>query len=96
MDLAKSGNLIEAAVWLAVSSACTVRSLRVEGRLRLIFSLLAVAFFVFALTDLIESETGAWWRPLWLLGLKALCVLGIVGGFAAYYCVTRNKPKVEP
>ena len=96
MDLATSGNLIEAAIWFAVSLACSIRSLRGEGRLRVIFSLLAGTFFVFAITDLIESETGAWWRPQWLLGLKALCVLGIVGGFAAYYAATPNKPKVEP
>jgi hypothetical protein len=96
MNFEKSGNLIEAALWFGVSLAWTVKSVRGEGRLRVIFSLLAAAFFVFAITDLIESETGAWWRPLWLLGLKALCVVGFVGGFAAYYSVSRKKPEVEP
>jgi len=34
----------------------------------------AVAFLAFAGTDLVEMQTGAWWRPWWLLVWKAACV----------------------
>lgn len=36
--------------------------------------LLPVAFAVFGASDVIEVETGAWWRPWWLLVVKAACV----------------------
>jgi hypothetical protein len=35
----------------------------------------AVAFALFGLSDYIETGTGAWWTPWWLLALKAACVL---------------------
>jgi hypothetical protein len=39
------------------------------------FSLsLPVAFFIFGISDLIETQTGAWWEPWWLLLIKTLCV----------------------
>lgn len=40
--------------------------------------LLPLSFAVFGVSDLIESETGAWWRPWWLFGMKAACVLGFL------------------
>jgi hypothetical protein len=90
MDLEKSGNLIEAALWLAVSLVFALKAIRANGRLRLAFLILAVSFVVFGITDLIESETGTWWRPVWLLALKASCVGGFTVGFAAYYKITRR------
>ena len=90
MDFETSGNLVEAALWFAVSLTFVVKTAFAHGRLRRVFSILAVAFAVFGLTDLIESETGAWWRPLWLLGLKAACVASFVVGFVAYYRITRR------
>jgi hypothetical protein len=90
MDIEKSGNLIEAAVWFVVSALFTVKMIRVGGRLRLAFLLLTVAFLFFGMSDLIESETGAWWRPPWLLALKAICVASIVFGFTTYYRVRRQ------
>jgi len=90
MDLEKSGNLIEAVLWFAVSLVFVGKTVWATGRLRLVFALLAAAFAVFGITDLIESETGAWWRPLWLLALKAMGIIGFVCGFAAYYRITQR------
>ncbi len=90
MDFETTGNLIEAVLWFAVSLAFVVKTAFAQGRLWVVFVVLAIAFAVFGVTDLIESETGAWWSPLWLLGLKGTCVAAIVGGFAAYYRFTRR------
>ena len=38
----------------------------------------AVAFVVFGVSDIIEAETGAWWKPIELLVLKAACVLTFI------------------
>jgi hypothetical protein len=90
MDVEKSGNLIEAAVWFVVAALFILKAIRADSRLRLVFLLLAVAFLFFGISDLVESETGAWWRPLWLLALKTICVASFVFGFTAYYRLRRQ------
>lgn len=92
-DLEKNGNLIEAGVWFAVALVLVAKAWRVDGRLRRIFSTLAGAFFVFGISDLIEAQTGAWWRPLWLLAMKVACVAVFFFGFREYY---RMKGKSGP
>lgn len=36
--------------------------------------ILPAAFLAFGCSDWIEMHTGAWWKPWWLLLLKATCV----------------------
>lgn len=68
----------EALLWLAISLAILIHT--IVRKLRR-FSIppaqlpLIPAFALFGLSDLIEAKTGAWWRPWWLLALKALCIL---------------------
>lgn len=97
MDLEKSGNLLEAALWFAIALTFIVKAIRASRQLRPVFLFLATAFVVFGITDGIESKTGAWWRPVWLLIIKAVCVACFIFGFAAYYSITRwrqNLPKM--
>ena len=61
-DLEKTGNLIEAGLWFIVTVILFIQCLRSRRALRRVFALLAVAFFVFGISDLIEARTGAWWR----------------------------------
>lgn len=61
---------------------------KLRNRLALI---VALAFFVFGLTDFIERETLAWWRPFWLLALKGSCVLT----FLLCYLQYRNNRKAD-
>jgi len=89
MDIHQSGNLIEAGVWLLVALVWLYKAVTSRAALRWVTLVLALTFVLFGLSDLIESETGAWWRPWWLLALKGVCVIGIVGGFAAYYRLAR-------
>ncbi len=35
-------------------------------------------FIAFGISDFVEIHTGAWWRPWWLLGWKAACLLAFV------------------
>lgn len=58
-----------------------------QGRHSAYFGVFVVAFFsfiAFAVSDIIEAHTGAWWRPLWLLGLKSACVLALVSCYVRY------------
>ncbi len=92
-DLETNGNLIEAGLWLAVSLTLGIQAARASGRLRRIFGILAAAFLAFGISDLIESRTGAWWRPVWLLILKATCVAVIIHGFHTYYRLRKEGRK---
>lgn len=89
MEIESFANLIEAGLWFAVALVWLLKSIQANRPLRFIFAFLAIAFLAFGISDLIESQTGAWWRPLWLLCLKGTCVVSFVLGFAAYYRIKR-------
>jgi len=47
------------------------------------------AFFVFGISDFIELKTGAWWRPLWLLLMKASCISVALFAVLKYFYQSR-------
>lgn len=45
----------------------------------------------FGVSDIIELQTGAWWRPWWLLLLKAACLLSFAQtGYYLWWHQKRN------
>ena len=91
MSIAATGNLIEALLWFLLSVICAIQVIRAKPQGRITLAILSTSFFVFAVSDLIESESGAWWRPWWLLLLKGICVAGFVVGFGWHYLLIRPK-----
>lgn len=72
-----TANLIEAGLWALIglgliTSAISRKQSSVNQRLSVIAGL---AFLAFGLSDVVETHTGAWWRPWWLFAWKAGCVL---------------------
>lgn len=67
------GNAIEAGVWWSLAAVVLFAGCR-SHRYRLHGMLTAVALLGFGLSDLVEIQTGAWWRPWWLLVWKAICI----------------------
>lgn len=59
--------------------------------MRSLCGLLASAFLAFGLSDIIESQTGAWWRPWWLLVLKGGCICAFLYGAWAYRRIKRDE-----
>jgi hypothetical protein len=78
-------NAIEASLWSLIAVVIAWRSWRAAGRSRIVGATAAVAFAAFAVSDLIEIQTGAWYRPVWLLAWKAACIIV----FAACYLSAR-------
>ncbi|MGB7160025.1 MAG: hypothetical protein WBD40_18305 [Tepidisphaeraceae bacterium] len=71
-NLFVTANYLEAALWGLIGVAFLLHAIvKRSGATSLVA---AVAFFLFALSDVIETRTGAWWRPWWLLVLKGSCV----------------------
>jgi hypothetical protein len=85
MNIHRDGNLIEAGVWFLIAVVLAVHASRRDPRLRPTLFLLAVGLAVFGITDLVEVQTGAWWRPWWLLIWKASCVVTLLTGLLRYY-----------
>ena len=70
-------NRIEAALWVAIAGVMFALAIRRSaGRADCLVG--AVAFALFGISDLVETTTGGWWRPWWLLAWKAACVLTFI------------------
>jgi len=68
-------NTFEAGAWFLFSGIFVVCTVKAKNERRWLSGVASAAFFVFGVSDIIESRTGAWWTPWWLLTVKALCVL---------------------
>ncbi len=64
--------------WLFAGGACACEAARTKGRGRAFFISIGLVFIVFAVSDVIEVFTGAWWHPWWLLLVKVLCGVALL------------------
>jgi hypothetical protein len=71
------GNYIEAGIWIAIALTFGVRIIRRSRTERYQALMAFLTFFFFGLSDIIEVQTGAWWRPWWLFVWKSLCVFSM-------------------
>jgi hypothetical protein len=81
MIVVEGFNACEAVLWFAMAVALMFRYRRAAIGTRRIAQGTAAFLVLFAASDLFEMQTGAWWRPVGLLILKGVCVIGLVGGF---------------
>lgn len=56
----------------------------------------AFVFLAFGLSDLVETQTGAWWKPWWLFAWKALCVHAMLALFIIHRRHTREYANPVP
>ncbi len=85
MDIAEF-NYIESVLWFIIAMGLLVHSFKL-GKSDAYFKICliaSVAFVAFGVSDIIEAQTGAWWRPFSLLVLKASCVVTFVLCFFKY------------
>jgi len=78
-----NANLAEAVLWSSIGIGFLIAGVRHARRRRFLW-ILAAAFVTFGVSDVIESRTGAWWRPWWLLALKGGCLLVFAVALAKY------------
>ena len=67
------GNYVEASLWAGLGVVALWKG---RGWWRVV---LCVALIAFGVSDIVETRTGAWYRPWWLLAWKAVCVMVLVG-----------------
>ena len=69
------GNYIEGVFWIVVGIVVLIAGYRANPAYRRISFLARVTFMIFGVSDFVEAQTGAWWRPLWLLVWKGSCLI---------------------
>ncbi len=85
MHLEATFNYGEAVLWFALAVVVFLAGRRQPLAVRRNAWVAAGAFVAFGLSDVIEAQTGAWWRPWWLFVLKAVCVLVLAA------CLVRHR-----
>ena len=68
-------NYIEAALWSSIGIGFAIAAFRQSGVARKRCWIAAINFVVFGMSDLVEAQTGAWYRPIWLLMWKGACLV---------------------
>jgi hypothetical protein len=90
MDIHRDGNLIEAGVWAVMAVVLCFQGFRGDRRHRGTCLWLSVTMLVFGASDVVETRTGAWWKPWQLFGWKALCVVALLGGFMRLFKLRKH------
>jgi hypothetical protein len=78
MTIVELFNYVESGLWFTIALLVFLRRNNRNIELKKLAVMLSISFAVFGISDLIEASTGAWWRPLWLLALKALCIFSFI------------------
>ena len=84
LDLEETGNVIEAGFWMIFGLVVALGLWRQSRSFTWFGGIVGVICFLFGLSDLVEAQTGAWWRPWWLFCWKAVCLTGLVVCFLKY------------
>ena len=79
--LFRYSNYVEAVLWMTIGAYVIVRARQRGGGVGRVHWVLAIALLVSGVSDLVEANTGAWWRPPWLLVWKGGCLLVFLGVF---------------
>ena len=91
MNIAEIFNYFEAGLWFAIALIVFLKRNNPNVELKKLAVIVSISFAVFSVSDIIEASTGAWWRPLWLLGLKALCICSFVYCWIQYRKINKAK-----
>ncbi len=88
MSFSSVFNSVEAAWWIFLAALTAMGGHRVRGMTARLQGVFVLGFTAFGISDVIEVYTGAWWRPVSLLMLKAACLVGLA---VSIYWLLRNR-----
>ena len=78
-------NYVEAGVWCAMGAVTLVKG---KGAASVV---LAIALAAFGVSDIVETRTGAWYDPWWLLAWKIVCVVVILASGVVVWRTARRR-----
>ena len=85
-------NFLEALFWLAVAAGFLRAAVKSKAGNAGVLYLAAFVLALFGMSDFVEVETGAWWRPWWLLVWKGTCLVTLVTLYVRHRMETRRQP----
>ena len=91
-------NLAEALLWGGIGIGFAARAIYLRAGKRdgwRLATLTALTLICFGITDVVEANTGAWWRPWWLLFWKAACIVLLVVLIVRAMIAGRGLPKTS-
>jgi hypothetical protein len=71
-------NAFEAGLWALLAVVIAIRYRQTAAGLRRAAAITSGLLLLFAISDVIEMYTGAWWKPPALLVYKGFCLVGLV------------------
>ncbi len=77
-NMFRYGNVAEAVVWFVFAARYGWQIRTAKAAMIRWMAFGALVFLLFGFSDLVEIQTGGWWKPWWLLLWKSLCILGII------------------
>ena len=89
-----TANYIEAGLWAIIGTGFLLHALLKYRGVNSFTA--AAAFLLFGISDVIETRTGAWWRPWWLLVMKGGCIAVFLVLFARYALAQRATQPATP
>ncbi len=87
-----TANYVEAALWSIIGIGFLLHAIVKRGGASSLVA--SLGFLLFGLSDVIETRTGAWWRPWWLLALKGACLAVLLALLARYVVARRNRSTI--
>ncbi len=84
------GNYLEALLWLMLALALAIKAKVSPQNQRRLFLKAAILFVAFGASDVVEAQTGAWWKPPWLLVWKGGCIAGFALCWWKYHQMKRQ------
>jgi hypothetical protein len=76
--LVEAYNAFEAGLWTLIAVAVAIRYRHAVAGLRRAAPITSGLLVLFAISDVIEMYTGAWWKPPALLFFKGFCLIGLI------------------
>ena len=95
IDIEKVFNYFEAGFWFVIAVALFCGAKRSEPRVKRVGMIASLTFGIFGISDLIEAQTGAWWRPWWLFVIKTACVLVFADCLRRYRQIKKSFPNKQ-
>ena len=78
MSAFQTANYVEAGLWFLTGIGFLVHAGWPRTTKRTMLIIAVVTVLAFGISDVVETQTGAWWRPWWLLAWKAACVFAFL------------------
>ena len=90
MDFVDYFNIGEGILWIVISLVLLVQAIRLSTPQRTMCWVAAVSFFLFGITDFVETTIDGWIPPWWLMLWKGACGFGFVSMYV-WYLKTEDK-----